>query len=215
MCEARNTSMRTVPFSLIHDVYVFYLCLPSRADNCTVDSYTDKCIGIDIDIFVDMHSHKQHTNELAIIHVCTCTYSYMFILYTCIGVHMCAEGRAVMQACIQHNALCRHRLGCPLSKWRIYALVQTGPACRVPRLLFMDEQQDFCSTAREPVELLPSRQTCSMLEARQGGCHGTCCGSVDFLPSRRMCSSGLPGLLKLRVQCRTTARQQQSLPIRW
>ena len=36
--------------------------MPSRADNSTVHSYTDKCIGIDIDIFVDMHSHKQHTN---------------------------------------------------------------------------------------------------------------------------------------------------------
>ena len=124
MCEARNTSMRTVPFSLVHDVYVFYLCMPSRADNCTVDSYTDKCIGVDIDIFVDMHSHKQHTNAHAIIHVCICIYIYMSILYTCIGVHTCAEGRAVMQACMQHNALCRHRVGCPLSKWRIYALVR-------------------------------------------------------------------------------------------
>ena len=79
-----------------------------------------------------------------------------------------------------------------------------GPTCRVPRLLYMDEQQHSCSTAREPVELLPYRQTCSMLEARQGGRYGTCCGSLDFLPSRRMCSSGSPGLLKLRVQCRTT-----------
>ena len=125
MCEARNTSMRTVPFSLVHDVYVFYLCMPSRAGNCTVDSYTDKCIGVDIDILVDMHSHKQHTNAHAIIHICICIYIYMSILYTCTG---CAEGRAVMQACIQHNALCRHRLGCPLSRWRIYGARHV--ACR-------------------------------------------------------------------------------------
>ena len=212
--------------------------MPSRADNCTVDSYTDKCIGIDIDIFVDMHSHKQQTHAHALIHVCICIYIYMFIFYTCIGVHMCAKGRTVMQACIQHNALCRHRLGLSAQQMEnlCFGPRHVGPSLdqstgsqavlqecccssmnsrRVPRLLFMDEQQHSCSTAREPVELLPSRQTCSMLEARQGGCHGTCCGSVDFLPSRRMCISGLPGLLKLRVQCRTTARQQQSLPIRW
>ena len=93
---------------------------------------------------------------------------------------MCAEGRAVMQACIQHNALCRHRLGCPPANGESMLWSKLGPTCRVPRLLFMDEQQHSCITAREPVELLPYRQTCSMLEARQGGRYGTCCGSLVF-----------------------------------